>query len=355
MPSTQQTLFRQWLMLQALPRAPQRITAADIAARLASEGHAISKRSVERDLQALSEMFPLECDDRSKPFGWSWMRNAPALSLPGLSPLQALVLKTAEIHLKGLLPASQLAELKPLFQQANQVLGTKPNKEGLAAWPQSIAVVPSTLPLIPPEIDPEVLRTVHQALIDRRQVQITYRPRAVSKTKSYALHPIGLIQRGTVSYLACTVEDFEDPRLLAMHRIRQAEALDAPAKRQATEVLEAAKAMVTSGFSDRGPIKLVMRMSADAVAHIEENWLSPDQSITATDDPDWMLVKTTVNDTEQLRWWLLGYADRIQVIKPLTLSRSLGTSLSDAAALYEGRSTKTGGSRPAQTRRRHAR
>ena len=53
MPSTQQTLFRQWLTLQALPRAPQRTTAGEIAARLASEGHAISKRSVERDLQTL--------------------------------------------------------------------------------------------------------------------------------------------------------------------------------------------------------------------------------------------------------------------------------------------------------------
>lgn len=124
MPSTQQTLFRQWLMLQALPRAPMRTTAADIAERLAGEGHRISKRSVERDLRALSEAFPIECDDRSKPYGWSWMRNAPSFSLPGMSPLQALVLKTAEVHLKGLLPASQLAELKPLFQQASQTLGT---------------------------------------------------------------------------------------------------------------------------------------------------------------------------------------------------------------------------------------
>lgn len=339
MPSTQQTLFRQWLTLQALPRAPQRTTAGEIAARLASEGHAISKRSVERDLQTLSEIFPIECDDRGKPFGWSWMRNAPAFSLPGLSPLQALVLKTAEVHLKGLLPASQIAELKPLFQQANQVLGTKPNREGLAAWPQSIAVVSTTLPFIPPEIDPEVLRTVHQALIDRRQVRITYSPRAVVKTKSYALHPIGLIQRGTVSYLACTVEAFEDPRLLAMHRIRQAESLNAPARRQPPVVLEAAKAMVTSGFSDRGLIKLVMRMASDAIAHIEENRLSINQTINATNDPDWMLVKATVRDTEQLRWWLLGYASRLQVLRPLRLRSSLGAALRDASALYERQAT----------------
>ncbi|ODS63799.1 MAG: hypothetical protein ABS41_04825 [Arenimonas sp. SCN 70-307] len=334
MPSTQQTLFRQWLMLQALPRAPLRTTAADIADRLAGEGHRISKRSVERDLQALSEVFPIECDDRSKPYGWSWMRNAPSFSLPGMSPLQALVLKTAEVHLKGLLPASQLAELKPLFQQASQTLGTKPNREGLAAWPRTIAVVPATLPLIPPEIDPDVLRTIHQALIDHRQVRITYQPRATKQTKSYAIHPIGLIQRGSVSYLACTVEDFEDPRLLAMHRIRKAEALDAAARKQPPEVMEAAKAMVTSGFSDRGPIKLVMRMASDAIAHIEENRLSADQTISETEDPKWMLVKAKVNDTEQLRWWLYGYADRIVIVRPLALRRTFASSLLDACGLY---------------------
>lgn len=334
MPSTQQTIFRQWLMLQALPRAPLRTTAADIAERLAGEGHRISKRSVERDLQALSEVFPIECDDRSKPYGWSWMRNAPSFSLPGMSPLQALVLKTAEVHLKGLLPASQLAELKPLFQQASQTLGTKPNREGLAAWPRSIAVVPATLPFIPPEIDADVLRTIHQALIDHRQVRITYQPRASKQNKTYNIHPIGLIQRGSVSYLACTVEDFEDPRLLAMHRIRKAEVLDAAAKKQPPEVMEAAKAMVTSGFSDRGPIKLVMRMASDAIAHIEENRLSSDQTISETDDPDWMLIKATVNDTEQLRWWLYGYSCRIEVISPKSIRSKMASAFRAGLELY---------------------
>jgi predicted DNA-binding transcriptional regulator YafY len=334
MPSNQQTLFRQWLMLQNLPRAPLRTTAADIADRLAGEGHRISKRSVERDLQTLSEVFPIECDDRSKPYGWSWMRNAPSFSLPGMSPLQAMVLKTAEVHLKGLLPASQLAELKPLFHQASQTLGTKPNREGLAAWPRSIAVVPATLPFIPPEIDAEVLRTIHQALIDQRQARITYQPRATKQNKTYAIHPIGLIQRGSVSYLACTVEDFDDPRLLAMHRIRKAEALDAAARKQPPEVMEAAKGMVSSGFSDRGPIKLVMRMASDAIAHIEENRLSADQTISETEDPDWMLVKATVNDTEQLRWWLFGYVGRLEVMSPRRLRTAFAEAFKNAWRTY---------------------
>jgi predicted DNA-binding transcriptional regulator YafY len=335
MTSTRRTLFRQWLMLQLLPRAPQRTTATEIAERLEAQGHSISKRSIERDLQALSGAFPIECDDRSKPFGWSWLRNAPSFTLPGMSPLQALVLKTAELHLKGLLPASQVAELNPLFRQANQTLGTKPGRDGLAAWPRSIVVVPATLPLIPPPIDGDVLRTIHQALIDQRQVRITYQARAARQTKAYAIHPIGLIQRGSNTYLACTFGDFDDPRMLAMHRIRSAEATDAAAKRQPSDVLESAKMMVMSGFTQRGEITLVMRMASEVVAHLEESRLSEDQTITVTKDADWMLVTATVNDTEQLRWWLAGYAEYIEVLKPKKLRSSLAKSLAEAAGLYQ--------------------
>src|SRR3546814_18382491 len=78
------TLARQWLTLSALPRAPARISAAQIAHNLEQEGHPISKRSVERDLQALSLLFPIEADERSKPSGWSWQRNAPPFNLPGI-------------------------------------------------------------------------------------------------------------------------------------------------------------------------------------------------------------------------------------------------------------------------------
>jgi predicted DNA-binding transcriptional regulator YafY len=306
-------------MLQALPRAPQRITAADLADRLAGQGHRVSKRSVERDLQSLADAFPIECDDRSKPYGWSWLRNAPAFSLPGMSPLQALVLKTAEVNLKGLLPASQLAELRPLFQQAAHTLGLKAGREGLAAWPKSVVVVPATLAVLPPEINADVLRTIHQALIDRRQVRITYRPRGGDTDSAYSVHPIGLIQRGSVSYLACTVEDHEDARLLAMHRIRKADSLETPAKRQPAEVLESAKSMVTAGFNDRGVIKLVLNVATEAATHIGEGRLSEDQKVSATKDPGWVRIEATVRDTEQLRWWLHAYADNIEVLAPKAL------------------------------------
>ena len=82
------TLERHWQMLQLLPRAPYRITAAELVVRLKDRGHTISKRTIERDLQQLSSHFPIELDERAKPFGWSWQRDAASFSVPGMTPVR---------------------------------------------------------------------------------------------------------------------------------------------------------------------------------------------------------------------------------------------------------------------------
>lgn len=63
------TLLRQWQMLRMIPRYPLKITAKELHSRLQSEQFEVSKRTVERDLLALSELFPLASDERDKPYG----------------------------------------------------------------------------------------------------------------------------------------------------------------------------------------------------------------------------------------------------------------------------------------------
>lgn len=64
-------LVRNILMLQQIPQYPRKITTAEIERRLNGEGHKISRRTIQRDLDNLSRKFPIACDDRSKPYGWS--------------------------------------------------------------------------------------------------------------------------------------------------------------------------------------------------------------------------------------------------------------------------------------------
>jgi predicted DNA-binding transcriptional regulator YafY len=327
------TLARQWLMLSALPRAPQRTTAAEMAQRLVHEGHPVSKRSVERDLQSLSALFPIESDERSKPFGWSWQRDAPSFNLPGMSSLQAVVLLTAQTHLKGLLPANQLAELQPLFYQAQRTIMAAPAFEGQDSWPEKVAIAPTSQALLPPSVSNEVVVTVHEALYLGKQLKIEYLGRGRAESKHYAVHPLGLIQRGPVSYLAVRIKDNTDVRLLAVHRIRQAEQLDAKAVSPKGFKIASMVPEVAAGFGRGETIKLIMSMAEESSIHLWETPLSEDQTISAVDEDGYVKVTATVEDTAQLCWWLLGFGDYVNVVKPARLAREIRAMHARAAEM----------------------
>lgn len=64
-------LSRQWELLKLIPRE-RKITVTELHKRLSDLRHRISHRTIERDLEALSRVFAIEYDDRSKPFGWRY-------------------------------------------------------------------------------------------------------------------------------------------------------------------------------------------------------------------------------------------------------------------------------------------
>ena len=329
-----QTLYRQWLVLQMIPRAPRKITAREIVDRLRAEGQDATKRTVERDLIALSAVFPLQADERARPYGWSFAAAAPGFSLPGMAPLQAIVLRLAHAHLGRLLPAHLADALQPYFAQAQQVLAHMGESGHRFDWDRHVAVVEPTQPLLPPEIDGAVLETIHVALDSGKRLHLTYASRSQQKTLDYAVNPLGLVYRGAVGYLVASIVPYEDPRQLALHRIRAAELLDETATHPAGFDLQVYARSGAFGFLDEGPIELVLRMQRPAAQHLYETPLSTDQRID-DDGPDHVRIRATVNLTSQLRWWLLGFGEQVECIAPDHLREQICGTIQAAGALYE--------------------
>lgn len=319
MATNQESLSRQWLMLQWIPRYPRKTTARDLVERLRAEDHVVTKRTVERDLASLSDVFPLVSDERSKPFGWSWQKHAPQFSLPGMSPLQAMVLTLAHTHLLPLLPAHLLEPLRPYFQQADNTLQQVLGKRGLKSWNKRVAVVQPTQPMLPPKINDKAMAVVHEAVAHEDQLDLRYRARSAGKTVSYRVHPLGLIYRGMLGYLVCTIADYTDPRLLALHRIDSARLLNEIARAPKDFDLQAYAHSGVLGFMDNGPMKLVMRMEVPAAEHLYDTPLSEDQVIIDDKREGWVRISATVHDTSQLRWWLLGFGGQVEVVRPRDL------------------------------------
>ena len=94
------TLQRQWAMLRLIPREPRRISVTDIQQKLAAADFYVTARTIQRDLQELSALFPLTIDDRNKPYGWSWTKDGRIFDLPGMDPQTALTFRLVEKFLQ---------------------------------------------------------------------------------------------------------------------------------------------------------------------------------------------------------------------------------------------------------------
>ena len=233
------------------------------------------------------------------------------LRLDGAQGLDELTMLGALWHMvPAFVPADQ--------PSAEGVLSSGDGVKKLASWRKKVAIVPPNQPLIPPNYPEEIIEAVHSALLSEQQLEISYTSREQGETKTYPVHPLGIVQRGAVTYLVATLYDYTDIRLLAVHRIHSAQVLDQPAKTPKKFDLEKYIRLGAFGFEESGEIKLVVRFTTPSVEHLRETPLSLDQQIEP-DQPDWVRLRATVPDTAQLRWWLMGFGDQVEILEPVSL------------------------------------
>ncbi|MGL6072369.1 helix-turn-helix transcriptional regulator, partial [Craterilacuibacter sp.] len=177
---------------------------------------------------------------------------------------------------------------------------------GLAHWPNQVRLLPKGQPLLPPPIDPAVQDAVYQALLAGRQLQVSYRPREATETKSYPVHPLALVVRNQVSYLVCTLRDYPQIRQLLLHRMLSAQLLSDPATPQPDFDLDSYIAAGNFGFSHGGMVRLHAVFDASAVLTLAETPLSEDQTLSPQADGT-ILLSACVNDTGELDTWLHGF------------------------------------------------
>ncbi len=309
------TLMRQWQMLRMIPRHPAKISTSEIQRRLADEGFVITQRTIQRDLVRLSGIYPLVCTEDSKPYGWSWMKDADVLDIPGMDSLMALAFWMAGKHLERVLPKATLAQLAPHLKVADRVLDSLNTEYGAPSWRNKVRVIPRGPKLKSPEIREDVRDAIHEALLLNRRAWVRYMPRSAEGEKEYEINPLGLVLKDGVLYLVCSMWDYPDIRLLVLHRMQEARILDAPASVPDGFDLDACIAAGALDFALGGEIELRALFEPEAAFHLAERPLSDDQKLEAQPDGR-MLLTATVVDSSELRWWLLGFGDQVEVVAP---------------------------------------
>ena len=146
------------------------------------------------------------------------------------------------------------------------------------------------------------------------------------------LHPLGLVQRGPVTYLVATAFTYTDVRLYAVHRITGANVQAEPAHRPDGFSLDDYIAQGALQFGDGRTIRLKARVSPWLADILTETPLTADQRLERAGEE--FRLTATITDSWQLRWWILSQGQGITVLEPEALRKEIGGELRKCLANY---------------------
>ena len=325
--------YRQILMLKRIPSLPKSVSTTDLCEYLLhQEGFDVTERTVQRDLAALSKIFELVCDQRNKPYGWSFKKYA-IFDIPVMDSAMAITFDMVGRHLKELLPTESFNAIRPQIERARKRLNSLELSK-TTKWSKKFAWIPEGLQLVSADILPNVLEKAYQAVLEERQLTID---RGFGSEK---IHPLGVIHRGRIIYLVATFYDYDDIRLLSLQRIKKVSLITDKAKRPPSFNLEqfiSDGALQFSGGAKTKEIALKLRFFGHAGENLRETPLSYDQKICdPTGERNTKTVLATVEDNMELRWWILGFGDQVEVMSPKALRSEFACISNQMAHLYRG-------------------
>lgn len=312
-PDTRETTLLALELMRRIPRN-RTVTAKELHEQLADTEVGRDIRTIQRQLEMLSDYFDIERDDRTKPYGYRWKEQARGMALPMLTEQESLLLNLAEKHLSSLLPASLTKSMEGFFEQARKNLA--PYHEGKGKrereWLSKVRVVSTSQPLLPPKIKPGVFDQVSNALYSNLWLNVNYENATGKRTQAEVM-PLGLAQQGPRLYLICRFKDYDNERSLALHRIVSAQASTFSFERPNDFDLEKYDNDGRFGYGVGNRIKLTFRIAKEAGYHLLESPLSADQQVQELGDD--YEISATVVDTAMLEWWLRGFGDAVIKIK----------------------------------------
>ena len=310
-PDTLETVKLAMELLKRIPRVGK-ISAQELHSQLTDAGIQRDLRSVQRQLGMLSEHFDIECDDRSKPYGYSWKSGSKAFALPHLTTQESLLLHLAEQHLRQLLPARIMRSMDAFFTQAHRNLQNNDNAKLEREWAKKIRVVATSQPLIAPKIATEVFEAVTEALYSNCWLKLEY-SNANKKVSTVDVMPLGLAQQGPRFYLVCRYRDYDNERSLAMHRIQSATVSNLTFDRPQEFDLKKYDDDGRFGFGYGKRIQLSFQIDKVAGFHLLESKLSSDQQTEVLKNGH-LKISATVVESAMLDWWLRGFGDAVSEV-----------------------------------------
>ncbi|NAW97688.1 MULTISPECIES: helix-turn-helix transcriptional regulator [unclassified Vibrio] len=305
-------------------------TAQKIREKLEAEGKRLSLRSVQRILKSLAKYGVVP--DTGKPIGWSREQGLD-FGLTKMDLSTAITLNLAEKYLEQAFPPSLLRNLESHFNGARYYLRYE-NKTPQGLWPRKVYIHPKGMPLLPAKLDAETINVIYKAVLEEKCIRLVYRSMSSEKEQRLLFHPCGIVVRGERNYLVGKFDGYSDVRQLSFNRVISAEYSYFPAIIDEAFSLEKYVQHGEMGVTRSLDNLLITLWVTPVFARIlDETPLSEDQLIEPKDDD--FVVHANVDDTDELRHWLLSVCNHATVLEPLALREEIKETLRDSLSWYE--------------------
>jgi predicted DNA-binding transcriptional regulator YafY len=296
------------LSILLLLQANGLMSARTLAARLE-----VSERTVHRDMESLSIAGVPVYAERGRRGGWALL-DSYRTDLTGLTEaeLRSLVLTSAPGVLAdlGLGDAANSALIKLLATLPEARRAAAESARGyLYVDPTGWRRADEAAPFLP---------LLERALRQHRQVAITYERAFDRSVVERIANPLGLVAKGSVWYLAATVEG--NARTYRASRLRAVEILDAPAERPADFDLASFWTAASAEFRAALPVhRVVLRVSPEGLGRLRMGWrFAALESETEPDAEGWVTATIRADSDDIAVECVLALGRHAQVLEPLS-------------------------------------
>lgn len=294
-----------------------------------AEACGVSRRTVFRDIESLREAgVPIEFDAAEQRYRIDAAHFLPPTNL------------TLEEALSVVLLAGRVGELERDTLFAAAVGAAEKIQASLpAAMRERLSEVADAIDLRPPPVNPlsdkgDVYRTLLRASVDRETVRMRYDCRTEFREIETDLDPYHLLFQERSWYVIGHSSRHEEVRTFNIGRVASVDRTGEKFKRPASFSVKKHLRNAWRLIPDDGPDSEVhLHFSAVVSRNVAEVLWHPTQRCQFREDGS-LDYYVTVSGVREIVWWVLGYGDQVEVLKPERLRREAARRHRAAAERY---------------------
>lgn len=295
--------------------------------KLADES-GVSERTIQRDIKVLREAgFIIEEEERDRKKYFKLEKN----NLPPLNfPTDEIIALT---FIEEIISPREGTPYKEAFQRTlNRIRTTLPEKMQAFLEEAGAAYYPHHRGQKKP-LAPEIFKTAHRAIDERKVCNITYHAITGEQTKTYPITPFRLLYYHNGYYLLCRNPNYDDLLTLAVERIQHLEITDQPFDPPDDLDIEN-RIQYSFGITLEDPIDVKIRFSAWQARYIKQRVWHPSQDIKKLDTGE-IILSFQAGGFYDIKSWILSQGADAEVLEPASLREAIIEELKKNLNFYK--------------------